>query len=568
MVTYYAAATILAVISFMLFLIFSDGKTINSQMLLFALLLLVTNGGYLAVSLSSTLSEAILANKISYLGGCFIPPVLISIALGICRYKTPKFVYIALVLYSIIVYSFVLTTGYSNIYYSDTSLIRYNGASVLKRSYGPAHLLFTIMLYGYFALFIGIVVYTMIKRKDVSLKTAFLLMLLTAGMVIIFFGFRLIAPMFEGMPAMFVFVSFILLYFNRKLSLYDIETSIMKSLSNQTTYGYIIIDKAFHYLGCNSAAQKILPALKDCSVDKLIKERSILEAVPCLSGSVSDSSVWDFEKDERYYECRIERTMHRKKHIGYIIEIRDNTEKHDYLDLMFSYADELKTQVDEQTAHIKNIQNKIILSMADMVENRDNNTGGHIKRTSYVVSILIDTIKQNNLMNMTDQFYDDVIKAAPMHDLGKIGVDDAILRKPGRLTNEEFEQIKTHAEKSAQLVEGILRGVEEEHFVNTAVNVARYHHEKWNGTGYPKQLSGDDIPLEARIMAVADVYDALVSKRCYKEPMSFEEANRVMLESMGSHFDPDMKKVYELSREKLENYYSESSVPVMLGNKS
>lgn len=558
MVIYYAVASILAVISFLLFLLYSDGKTINSYMMLFALLLFVTSGGFLAVSISSTLSEAVLANKISYLGGCFIPPVLVSIVLNICHFKSHKFLKAFLVAYSIVVYSLVLTTGYRNVYYTDVTLIRYNGASVLKREYGPCHNLFPILLFLNLAILVYIVIYTMKKKKDVSKKTIFILTFLGIGMLTIFVAVRLINPLFEGMPAAFVFVSFVLHYLNRRMSYYDIGTNIMNSLSDQTAYGYIIIDKTCHYLSSNQAAKNILPELEFCVADKLIKDSSVLEALPCLSGAVNDNGVWDFEKNGRYYECRIEHTMHRKKHIGYIIEIRDNTEKHDYLELMFSYADELKTQVDEKTSHIKNIQNKIILAMADMVENRDNNTGGHVKRTSYVVSIFIDTIKQNQLMNKTDQFYDDVIRAAPMHDLGKIAVDDAILRKPSRLTDEEFEQIKTHAEKSAELVEGILRGVEEDHFVNTAVNIARYHHEKWDGKGYPLHIAGDDIPLEARIMAVADVYDALVSKRCYKEPMSFEDANRVMLESMGSHFDPSMKEVYELSRERLEKYYSET----------
>ena len=108
-----------------------------------------------------------------------------------------------------------------------------------------------------------------------------------------------------------------------------------------------------------------------------------------------------------------------------------------------------------------------------------------------------------------------------MHDLGKIAIEDRVLQKPGKFTDEEFAVMKTHSEKSANIIENILRGIEEDHFVDVAVNVARYHHEKWNGTGYPKGLSGKQIPLEARIMAVADVYDALVSKRCYKEAMSF-----------------------------------------------
>ena len=142
-----------------------------------------------------------------------------------------------------------------------------------------------------------------------------------------------------------------------------------------------------------------------------------------------------------------------------------------------------------------------------------------------------------------------------MHDLGKIGIDDMILKKPGRLTEEEFAIMKTHASQSAVLVESILKGVEDKHFVRVAVNVAKYHHEKWNGTGYPEHLKGEEIPIEARIMAIADVYDALVSKRCYKEAMSFEKAFAVMEESMGSHFDPKLEQVFLLCRERLENYY-------------
>ena len=124
------------------------------------------------------------------------------------------------------------------------------------------------------------------------------------------------------------------------------------------------------------------------------------------------------------------------------------------------------------------------------------------------------------------------------------------------VTEEEFATMQSHVVKSANLVEQILNGVEEEHFVKVAFNVARYHHEKWNGMGYPDKLKGEEIPLESRIMAIADVYDALVSKRCYKEPMSFEQAYSVMIESMGSHFDPKLEQVFILSREKLEEYYS------------
>ena len=196
--------------------------------------------------------------------------------------------------------------------------------------------------------------------------------------------------------------------------------------------------------------------------------------------------------------------------------------------------------------------------MASIVENKDDNTGGHVKRTSDVIRILIDVIKETEILDLSEQFCEDLIKAAPMHDLGKVGINDKILCKPGRLTEEEFAIMQTHVLKSENLVNNILQGVEEDHFIKVARNVAKYHHEKWNGNGYPEHLKEENIPLEARIMAIADVYDALVSKRCYKNSMSFEEAETVMLESMGSHFDPNLKQVFILSKPKLEEYYRQN----------
>ena len=134
-------------------------------------------------------------------------------------------------------------------------------------------------------------------------------------------------------------------------------------------------------------------------------------------------------------------------------------------------------------------------------------------------------------------------------------IDDIILRKPGKFTPEEYNVMKCHSEEGARIVRDILHDGEDEYFEQIAVNVAHYHHEKWNGLGYPNGLKGEEIPLEARIMAIADVYDALVSKRVYKDEFSFEEANRIILENMGTHFDPNLEKYYLHAREKIEQFY-------------
>ena len=197
-----------------------------------------------------------------------------------------------------------------------------------------------------------------------------------------------------------------------------------------------------------------------------------------------------------------------------------------------------------------------MLSLADMVENRDSNTGGHVKRTSDIIRILVEDIRWQQYFPISGRMAENIVRAAPMHDLGKVSIDSGILNKPGRLTPEEYSAMKAHSTISGQMVHILLDGVEEEDFVQTAYHVARYHHERWDGGGCPEGLVGEMIPLEARIMAVADVYDALVSKRVYKEPMSYEKAAQIMEEGMGTQFDPNMLLVFQNCREKLERYYS------------
>ena len=231
----------------------------------------------------------------------------------------------------------------------------------------------------------------------------------------------------------------------------------------------------------------------------------------------------------------------------------DSVEK--LADIQKSYNDELQKDVEAKTEKIVALHEQFVLGMATMVESRDNSTGSHIMRTSTGVRILIEEIRKDNSLHLSDAFCEKVIKAAPMHDLGKIAVDDAILRKPGRFTPEEYAVMKKHAAEGLRIVHQILKDTDDAEFRQIAENIAHYHHERVDGTGYPEQLKGDEIPLEARIMAIADVYDALVSKRAYKDCFSFEKANQIIMEGMGTQFDPDLKKYYEAARPKLEAYY-------------
>jgi len=214
----------------------------------------------------------------------------------------------------------------------------------------------------------------------------------------------------------------------------------------------------------------------------------------------------------------------------------------------------LAEKLDERTQHISHIQQMMVLGMATMVESRDNSTGGHIKRTSMVVETFAGKLSSLSY-GLSRSFLKKVIRAAPMHDLGKIAVDDRILRKQGKFTDEEYAEMKKHSGEGARIVKQILEGVEEEKFVKIAVNIAHYHHEKWNGTGYPTGIAGEEIPVEARIMALADVFDALVSKRCYKDAFSYDKAFGIIEESLGSHFDPELGRIFITCRPELEALY-------------
>ncbi|MCM1215174.1 MAG: HD-GYP domain-containing protein [Lachnospiraceae bacterium] len=203
---------------------------------------------------------------------------------------------------------------------------------------------------------------------------------------------------------------------------------------------------------------------------------------------------------------------------------------------------------------VSSMQFNMIAIMADFVENRDENTGGHIKRTAKFVEIIANALKRKNMFpdTLTPQYITDMVVAAPLHDIGKIHIPDAILNKPGKLTEEEFEIMKSHAAAGRALLQQAESQLGRSAYLDIAVDMAAYHHEWWNGKGYPEGIKGEEIPLCARIMAVADVFDALTSKRCYKEAMPLQKAYGIILSESGTHFDPAVAEVFLDSADEIE----------------
>ena len=195
---------------------------------------------------------------------------------------------------------------------------------------------------------------------------------------------------------------------------------------------------------------------------------------------------------------------------------------------------------------IARMQENLILVLADMVESRDQFTGDHVKNTSEYTLIIMEQLRKEGIYTdqLTDEFIRNVFHSAPLHDIGKIRVSDTILNKPGKLTDEEFETMKLHTVYGRDVIEKAKKASSDVSYLDEAENLSLYHHEKWNGKGYPHGLSGEAIPLSARIMAVADVFDALVSKRSYKDPFPFEKAMDIIREGAGNHFDPNVASAF------------------------
>lgn len=216
------------------------------------------------------------------------------------------------------------------------------------------------------------------------------------------------------------------------------------------------------------------------------------------------------------------------------------------------YIEEIQTKSEQLTK----LQNGLILVLADMVESRDQCTGDHVFKTAAYTEIILRQMQKEGIYadQLSEEYIEEVVNSAPLHDVGKITVSDVILNKPGKLTDEEFRIMQSHTTEGGKIIDKAIAIVDEDSgYLNEAKNLALYHHEKWNGKGYPSGLKGEQIPLSARVMAVADVFDALVSRRSYKEPFTVEKALDIIREDAGSHFDPYVAQAFLDAEEAVRN---------------
>ena len=536
-------------------------KHFDANLTILVVLVPVINLGFLLMGYSKVIEEALIGLRLTYIGGCYLLVTAMFLIFKICDINLKPWMRALILTISTAIYATTLTISHNDLFYKGMpTLAFYGGAAyITNKHYGPFHTIFYVMVGVYYAMTVAAIIYAFIRKRQVPRKILILISVAVSVAVFGFFGSRLIGQAIEILPATYNLGMIIYLIIASRLRLYDASDSVTDSIVEKGDTGFVSFDNKMRYLDSNETAQRMLPELKTLIVDR--QNDWANEVFMPFVHAFEENAEHDKQFIKRDGKTYLVTTNHllagsiiRSKK-GYQFFITDDTANQQYIELIKKYNSQLEAEVEAKTKNVIEMHEKLVLGMATMVEGRDNSTGGHIKRTSDCIRILIDEIKKDGSLNLSDKFCADLVKAAPMHDLGKIAVDDAILRKPGKYTPEEFEVMKSHAAEGARIVAQILEGTDDKEFAKIAVNVAHYHHERWDGSGYPKGLKGEEIPLEARIMAIADVYDALVSKRVYKEKMSFEQANQIIMDGMGKHFDKRLEVFYVAAREKLEDYY-------------
>ena len=282
----------------------------------------------------------------------------------------------------------------------------------------------------------------------------------------------------------------------------------------------------------------VMPVMDGYEVCRRIKERKDGKNIPVIfltSKSKTEDQAFGFSVGAADY---INKPL--SPHIT-LARIKIHLENKASRDFLHDQNKFLESEVERRVKELSAIQDVTINALASLSETRDQETGNHIVRTQYYVKILADQLYLQGRYPelVTPEYITMVFKTAPLHDIGKVGIPDSILLKPGKLTYEEFEIMKTHAKLGYNAILKAEKEVDAYYpFLSAAKEITYSHHEKWDGSGYPEGLSGEDIPLSARLMAIADVFDALVSKRVYKSAMSHEEAFDIIREGKNRHFDP------------------------------
>ncbi len=516
----------------------STEQKLTSLVTFFAFLLWFS---YWSNLFADNLAVSVLCNKLVYISTISVYFVLFIFYARYYRVHIPKWLYAFMSVFSILILVSTTTYDLHHLYYISYSWDNSGAVPIIRKEHGPLHSLYYVLLLCYLSLYFFIFLRQFVKKRTTNRLNEILMILMVFLPSVSYILEKILGnPSIELVPFGLLFTELILIYLIGKARISDINILAKEFIFNSIEDAFIVVDRKMFYKGSNKAAEELFPSLAEAIPNQHIQSISPeLTRIFDDEFSSAKKSTKYFEKSNRVFQPSI-RLMHDSNQTSYVLCLLDVTDQRKHYSLLQNYQRDLEHEVRIKTKALKQMQRKMLIGFAEIVENKNMITGGHVKRTSsYAYAIAIELrVTEHYVNTLTDAFIEGLQMVAPLHDIGKVSVPDSILDKPAKLTTEEFDIIKSHTTNGKILIERVLSEDEDQSYYEIAKNVAFYHHERWDGDGYPSRLKREEIPLEARIMAVADVFDALVSSRPYKKAFSMDTAFDIILEERGKHFDP------------------------------
>ena len=556
-------------------LVYYSQRGNNLLEILMSVILLVSNVGYYFGAIARTVDSAFIANSLGYIGGIFLPFIVMLKLVDFSKSKIPDWFTFSMAFFNVFLYIMIMMSEKFTFYYSEAVFDPGPPAALLTTP-GPFYYVRFIILGVEMALSIFFTVLTYTGRRKASFRTMILFVGMMFMVFVVYIAELIVNLRYELLPFFYLGCAIVLNYSSTRMSLYDVTLSVQEKIEEVNNYAYMVFDRNFNFVGCNTAAYKFFPELDNATIDTRLNADNY--ALKGILKWMHDTSMYADRSDikKKYIKDDVvinDRNPEERKHLncelsfihfgnrrrieGYLVELVDDTAQQNRIEQLSFKGERLQREADKQAKKLKSLQSSTILGMAAMIESRDNSTGGHINRTSACCALFVEYLRTCPEYHRSENYWDAVVNSAPLHDLGKINISDAILKKRDKLKPWEYDEMKTHAQKGAEIVKKVLADVDDREFVKVAINVAHHHHEKYNGTGYPDGLDGKRIPFEARIMAIVDVFDALVSKRYYKKAMAYNEAFKIIEDERGSHFDPELAdSFFAIKKEIIDLYES------------
>jgi len=503
---------------------------------------------YLYEMLSTTREEALLAVVFENLALGAIVILTVQFICEYCESKIPAWIrnvlYIDIAVCELVIASSKFHTLHYKDYWLDDSGM---GFQVFNSDKGIFYYWYAASIV--FGILLGVFTTLAARRNTTSdsKKRSYMVLLLACAPALAFFPIKL-ANLFGGYDIgsflmMIMTVCFFVL--TTRYKIFDLAAVAKENVLQAISEAVVVLDSEGEVVYVNKVAQETFAELNGPGRDKFVAEMLRSES----KGFVYHDSDYEWKSSGVYNGKHFE---------GLAVSISDVTYLKSDNRMLATKVEEQTRQIREQSRKLADAQQQIIISMAELIDGRGQG-GEHFKRTSAIVALVARTLQARGFFSNTlsDAYIDRLSKAAPLYDVGKITVPDSILQKPGRFTEDEFERMKTHTSEGGKIIRSTLHRLEDSKFIDMAYDIATYHHEKYNGSGYPTGIAGDAIPLSARIIAIADVFDELISERSYKTALPVSQAFKMIEAGKGSHFDPVITDVFVSLRGRIEELINE-----------